>query len=110
MGEHLAKPPYVVLQSASTGAYRLKLTSGPYSGIIFSYGEVTFEEMGDTCKMHFNYEVHEDAGVTYTANELEHYLGDLLQVIILDQLQQNEITYTGGVDENRTTNSEQIDL
>lgn len=99
MSEHLAKP-FVVLQSASTGAYRLKLTSGPYSGIIFSYGEVKFEEMGDTCKMHFEYEVHEDAGVTYTANELEHYLGDMLQMIILEQLQQNEITYTGGVDEN----------
>ena len=100
MSDHLAKPPFVVLESASTGAYRLKLTTGPYAGIIFSYGGVRFDEQGDTCKLHFEYEVHEDEGVTYVTSELENYLGDLLQFIIVDQLQKNEITYTGGVDEN----------
>jgi hypothetical protein len=110
MSDHLAKPPFVVLESRSGEQDRLKLTEGDYSGIIFSYGAVRFDEEGDTCKMHFEYEVHEDAGVTYIKEELEQYLGDLLQFIIMDQLQQNSISYTGGVDEIRTTDSEQTDL
>ena len=110
MSEHLAKPPFVVLESASTGAYRLKLTEPPYAGIIFSYGKVSFDESGDSCTMSFEYDVHEDTGVTYIKEELEKYLGDLLQLIILEQLQRNSVSYTGGVDENRTTDSEQTDL
>jgi len=110
MSDHLAKPPFVVLESRSGEQDRIKLTEGEYSGIIFSYGAVSFDEDGDTCKMHFDYEVHEDAGVTYIKEELEHYLGDLLQFIIMDQLQKNSISYTGGVDEIRTTDSEQTDL
>jgi len=110
MSNHLAKPPFVVLESRSGEQDRIKLTEGEYSGIIFSYGAVRFDEQGDTCKLHFEYEVHEDTGVAYIKEELEHYLGDLLQMIILDQLQKNSISYTGGVDENRTTDSEQTDL
>ena len=110
MSDHLAKPPFVVLQSRSGEPDRIKLTEGQYSGIILSYGKVRFDEEGDTCKMHFEYEVHEDTGVTYIKEELEEYLGDLLQFIIMEQLQKNSISYTGGVDEIRTTNSEQTDL
>ena len=110
MSDHLAKPPFVVLQSRTGEQDRIKLTEGDYSGILFSYGVVRFDEQGDTCKLHFEYEVHEDAGVTYIKEELEQYLGDLLQFIIMDQLQQNSISYTGGVDETRTTDFEQTDL
>jgi hypothetical protein len=110
MSEHLAKPPFVVLENSKTGQERIKLTQGKYSGIIFSYGKVSFEEMGDTCKMNFEYEVHEDDGVTYIKEELEHYLGDLLQSILMEQLIKNDVVYTGGIDENRTTDSEQTDL
>ena len=110
MSEHLAKPPFVVLENSRTKEERLKLTEGQYSGIIFSYGKVRFDEEGDTCKMHFEYEVHDDTGVTYIKEELEEYLGDLLQFIIMEQLQKNSISYTGGVDEIRTTDSEQTDL
>ena len=85
MSEHLAKPPFTVLEDG-VGHYRLKLTEGPYAGIIFSYGKVTFDEQGDTCKMHFEYDVHDDAGVPYVKEELEQYLGSMLQVIIMEQL------------------------
>ena len=110
MSDHLAKPPFVVLENSKTGEERIKLTEGVYKGIIFSYGKVSFEEQGDTCKMSFDYEVHEDRGVTYVKEELEQYLGDLLKFIIMDQLMKNEVVYTGGIDENRTTDSEQTDL
>lgn len=110
MGEHLAKPPFVVLESKRGENDRIKLTEGPYKGIIFSYGKVDFKEVDDYVKLHFEYEVHEDSGVTYVTEELEQYLGALLEAIMVEQLLKNEIVYTGGVDENRTTDSEQTDL
>ena len=105
MSEHLAKPPFVVVENRNTGHDALKLTSGPYRGIIFSYGKVSFDEQGDTCKLNFEYEVHENH-MEYDQTEFETYIGDLLQFIIMDQLQKNNITYTGGIDENRNEDSE----
>lgn len=105
MTEHLAKPPFVVVENRRTGHDAIKLTSGPYSGIIFSYGKVQFEEQeDDTCKLKFEYEVHENS-MEYDKVEFEFYIGELLQFIIMDQLQRNSITYTGGIDENRNEDS-----
>ena len=109
MSEHLAGRPFTVLASKRGDPDRIKLTEGQYSGIIFSYGKVSFEEIDDYCKLNFEYEVHEDTGVTYIKEELEQYLGALLQAILVEQLIKNEVVYTGGVDENRTTDSEQTD-
>ena len=110
MSEHLAKPPFVVLQSRKGEHDRIKLTEGPYEGIIFSYGSVNFEEDGDNLKLKFEYEIHEAEGVSYVQSEFEQAIGQLLQLIIVEQLSKNEVVYTGGVDENRTTDSEQTDL
>ena len=109
MSEHVAKPPFVAVENGKTGVVALKLTEGPYEGIIFSYGKVDFEEQGEKCKLHFEYEVHKSE-IDYVTEEFEHYIGDLLQFITMDQLSKNEIIYTGGIDENRNEDSEQSDL
>jgi hypothetical protein len=109
MSDHLASPPFIAVENRKTGTVALKLISGPYEGIIFSYGKVDFNEQDDTCKMHFEYDVHENPMV-YDQKEFENYLGDLLVFIIADQLQKNEIIYTGGIDENRNEDSKQSDI
>ena len=106
----LAKPPFVVLRSKKGENDRIKLTEGPYAGIIYSYGSVSFEEDGDTLKLKFEYDIHEADGISYVQSEFEQSIGQLLQLILVDQLSKNEVVYTGGVDENRTTDSEQTDL
>lgn len=106
----LAKPPFVVLKSTKGENDRIKLTEGPYAGIIYSYGAVGFEENGDTLKLKFEYDIHEAEGVSYIQSEFEQAIGQLLQLILVEQLAKNEVVYTGGVDENRTTDSEQTDL
>ena len=94
---------HVVMENKHNGNHALKLTDPPYSGIIFSYGKVEFEEVGDTLKIKFVYDVHDDAGIDYDEVEFEKYLGDFLQELIYYGIEQNDITYTGGVDdENRT--------
>jgi hypothetical protein len=109
MSDHLAKPPFVVVENRNTGHDAIKLTSGPYSGIIYSYGKVSFDEQGDTCKLNFEYEVHENQ-IEYVKEEFEHYIGDLLQFIMMDELQRNNITYTGGIDENRNKDFNESDI
>jgi hypothetical protein len=100
MSEHLAKPPFVVVENRKTGHDAIKLTSGPFQGIIYSYGKVKFEEQPDgTCKLKFEYEIH-DSQVEYIKEEFEFYIGELLQFIMAEELQQNNITYTGGIDAN----------
>lgn len=97
MSDHLARPPFVVVENRITGHDAIKLTSGPYEGIIFSYGKVSFDEQGDTCKLNFQYEVHENQ-IEYDKKEFEFYIGELLQFIMIDELQKNNITYTGGTE------------
>lgn len=110
MSDHLAKPPFVYVESRKSGVTALKLTDGPYKGIIYSYGKVSFDEEGDTCKLNFDYEIQDASSTNYVTEEFEQYIGDLLQFIIMDQLQKNEVVYTGGTDENRDKDSEQSDL
>ncbi len=104
--------PHKVLESKADGLHALQLTEGKHAGIIFSYGKVSFEENAskDNLKIHFEYEVHDNRGVEYDKQELEEELGDFLQELIFYGVEQNNITYTGGVDENRTDDSEQSDL
>jgi hypothetical protein len=105
MSEHLAKP-YILVENRKTGHDAIKLTSGPFQGIIYSYGKVKFEEQhDDICKLNFEYEVHNNQ-IEYNKEEFEFYIGELLQFIMAEELQRNNITYTGGIDENRNEDSE----
>jgi hypothetical protein len=94
--------PHKVLENKRNGVQAIKLTESPYSGIIFNYGKVDFDEQSEHLKLHFEYDIIDDAGVDYVKEELEQYLGDMLVEFITFGLIKNEITYTGGVDENRT--------
>jgi hypothetical protein len=110
MNKHLAEPPVTVVENRKTGLDALRLTDGPYKGIIYTYGKVSFEEEGtEKVHMKFEYDILEDSGVSYDDDEFEIYIGHILQHLITKQLQENSITYTGGIDENRTEDPEQSD-
>ena len=90
----------------------LMLTEGKHAGIIFSYGKVSFEEdkENETLRMHFEYEVHDKNDVEYDKKEFEDELSDFLHELMLYNLAKNEITYTGGVDEDRENDPKQSNL
>lgn len=99
---------HVVLENKHNGTHAIKLLEEPYSGIIISYGKVSFDtnEDDDVLKLAFDYEVHDDRGIEYDKVQFENYLGDFLQELIMYGLEKNDITYTGGVeDENRDSDS-----
>ena len=85
------------------GVIALQLTEGDFSGIIFSYGGVRFEENTekDHLKVHFDYDVHDDGGKEYDKVAFEKELGDFLIELVAFGAEQNNLVYKGGVDENR---------
>lgn len=103
--------PHRVLESKSDGIHAIQFTDGPFNGIIFNYGKVEFPESdkeGDTTKLSFEYDVH--GGLEeYDKEEFEQYLGDFLVQLIMYGIKNNDIAYTGGIDDNNTNNLEQSD-
>ena len=104
--------PHALVESKTDGLQAIKLLEEPYSGIIFSYGKVTFDadEENDTLHLKFEYDIHDRANKVFDETVFENYLGDFLQELIHDGIEKNSIAYTGGVDENRPEDSEQSDL
>jgi hypothetical protein len=94
---------YKTVQNKKTNVEAIKLLEHPYEGIIYSYGKVKFVEEGDNLRIKFEYDIIEDADSIYDTKEFEQYIGDILQELIHLGIEKNNITYTGGIDdENRT--------
>lgn len=100
--------PYVVMENRHNGLQAIKLTADPFSGIMYTYGKVSFEEdeANFTATLKFEYEVldwadkePDDLGFFETV------LGKILEELIHQGIEENNLTYTGGVDENRTKDS-----
>jgi hypothetical protein len=105
--------PYVVVASKIKGLDALKLTEQPWEGIIYSYGKVEFDEdeLNDTIHLKFDYEVHDYNNKTLTDKKpFESYIGKILEELIHEGIEENNLTYTGGVDENRAKDSSESDL
>lgn len=106
MSEH--NLPIRVLEHKQDGLEAIQLTEEPYSGIIYSYGKVRLDpdEATQTLKIAFEYHIYDMASKVITdPKPFEDYIGKILQELIQLGVEENSITYTGGVDENRTTDS-----
>jgi hypothetical protein len=104
--------PIKVMESKKDGLQALQLTEGAFEGIIYTYGKVEFDEdeANDTVNLKFEYEIldYADKGLTDKV-PFEQYIGKILEELIHQGIANNDLTYTGGVDENRTKDSEQSD-
>ena len=90
------------------GNQLIKLTSKEYSGIIYTYGQVRLVEEDDGLRVQFNYDIHENP-IGVLDENFKNHIGQILIDILDEQLNKNQVVYTGGIDENRTTDSEQSD-
>ena len=97
---------YVVVENRKDGMDAIKLLEEPFSGIIYTYGRVSFDEdeANDKLTIAFEYDIIDKAGKDFGSMEpFENYIGNILQELIHEGIQQNNLTYTGGIDdENRT--------
>lgn len=101
----MMKNKFVVVENRHTGNDAIKLTENPFDGIIYEYGKVSFEEdeLNSSLKIKFEYDVldYNDKVIT-DMKPFEQYIGDILQELIHEGIAKNNLTYTGGIDENRT--------
>lgn len=100
---------YELLDEDHNGNQLIKLTSREYSGIIYTYGRVRLLEEEDQLRVQFEFDIHENPVGFVDRDKFRNHIGDILIDLLEENLLKNNIVYTGGTDENRTTNSEQFD-
>lgn len=92
---------YEILDDAKNGNKIIKLTTEPYSGIMYHYGRVKLIEEEDILRIQFEHDVvYNINDVDVDNNEFKNYIGDILVDLLEDGLLRNELVYTGGTDEN----------
>ena len=98
---------YELLDEDYSGNQLIELTSKEYSGIIYTYGRVRLLEEDDILRVQFEYDIHENPVGVIDQSKFRNHIGDILIDLLEENLLKNNVVYTGGTDENRTTNSEQ---
>lgn len=104
--------PYVVMENKHNGLQAIKLTQEPFTGIMYTYGKVEFieDEENSSITIKFEYEVIDWANKALDdLGFFESVLGKILEELIHQGIAENSLTYTGGVDENRTKDSSESD-
>jgi hypothetical protein len=99
------KLEYKFLNLPEEDSTMIEITGGKYSGVVFSYGHVRFEE-GELGQLQFTYNVQNPGqhGLTSLLTDREYHtmMGDILTDIIINQESHNEQT--------RTLDSKESDL
>jgi len=97
---------YELLDEDTNGNQLIKLTTKEYSGIIYTYGRVRLLEEDDHLRVQFEYDIQENPVDDVDPTKFRNHIGDILIDLLEENLLKNNIVYTGGTDENRTTNSD----
>jgi hypothetical protein len=79
----------------------VELLDPPYQDITIKYGKVQLlpDDKNDELKLSFTYDII-DGDEPKDREAFVHHIGDILYDLIGEQLAQNSIVYTGGVDES----------
>lgn len=85
-----------------TNQYSIEYTDGKFAGIKIVLGAVKLEENKeqDNCTLKYNYDIIEGIVEDSDKKEFDDYIGDTLMQMLDDGVKNNDLVYTGGVDEN----------
>ena len=86
------KVPYGVSQ------YFIEIEDHMYTGVKFTIDRVAFDEDKGTLK--YNYDIIENKCPNYNQKDFEYQVGNLIMQMIEEGIKNNDLVYTGGVDEN----------
>lgn len=78
---------YTFVEKEDSELYSIKILSGPYSGVIYTYGVVSIKEGGGTATLKFDFRIEENNGHVELDNhsEFKNQIGDILVSILEDQ-------------------------
>jgi hypothetical protein len=96
-----------IVDEKDTSSIHIKLLTGEYVNTTFKYGKVNIEEKDGNAYLQFDFDVIQSSikNVSKT-KEFRNYIGDLLVSILMSKLDIEE----GYYDENRTDDTEKLDL
>ena len=80
--------------------YTIELIDHEFSGIKFTLGKVGFVEENDNFTLKFHYDIIENDHSEYDKQSFEKTVGDLVMQMIDDGLDNENLIYYGGKDEN----------
>ena len=85
-----------------TNQYSIEYTNGKYTGVKIVLGAVKLEEnqKQDNCTLKYNYDIIEGIVEDSDKKEFDNYIGDTLMQMLSDGVKNNDLIYSGGVDEN----------
>ena len=85
-----------------TNRYSIEYTHGKYTGIKIVLGAVKIEENQeqDNCTLKYNYDIIGGIVEDSDKKEFDNYIGDTLMQMMSDGVKNNDLIYSGGVDEN----------
>ena len=85
-----------------TNRYSIEYTHGKYAGIKIVLGAVKIEENQeqDNCTLKYNYDIIGGIVEDSDKKEFDNYIGDTLMQMLSDGVKNNDLIYSGGVDEN----------
>lgn len=87
---------FTMVEHPGSEFYGIKIQKGKYADVIVTYGAVSVKEdpANDTAKLSFNWNLTDpgdfEPDELLNNEEFQHYLGDLLQYIITDSLENRE--------------------
>lgn len=79
------------------GFYKIKILSGEFSGCLFNFGRVEFPDENEPI-LSFDYNLLE--GVAADKEKFETTIGDILVQLLQKALDNQELIFKGGSDEN----------
>jgi hypothetical protein len=85
-----------------TNQYSIEYTEGKYAGIKIVLGAVRLEEnqAQDNCTLKYNYDIIEGKIDDSDKKEFDNHIGDTLMQMLSDGVKNNDLVYSGGVDED----------
>ena len=91
----ITEQDYKLVENPNEDFYGVQLTSGNFKDVLIIYGAVSVKELDDgTAKLSFNYNLKDPADHDYDTlvkdEVFNNYLGDVLQHIISDSLENKE--------------------
>lgn len=85
------------------GSIVCSFPDGEFKETKFSVGKVSFEESGESLRMKFTYNVHENPPIIARKHILENMIGDYLRQEIEDRItNKKDIVYRGGISDKNT--------
>lgn len=79
------------MENRTDGFDAIKLIDEPFSGIVYTYGNISVSEEADEITFSYEYEILDRAGKEFGSMEpFEQYIGDVLQDIIHQQISEHD--------------------